>query len=204
MKRLLVAVLLGATTSAHAGTWTLGLDGGASRLDARDYGEADDFLDNDVDTRAAIGVRGAYWFTPNLALEGELLHADTAVGSRVGDIERDMTALLIGGRAQASIGNRSFVYVRGGYAQQWIDTSEPRFVTVGNVTTVSFVKDDSHAGHYLGLGLGWRWSERWSSSVELARLYGDVGYACGDDFDCSTTNPSYFDLATFGVAYHFD
>ena len=200
MKRLLSAILLGAVSNVHAGTWTVGLDAGPSRLDSRHHDDAD------VDTRPALALRGAYWFTPNFALEGELLHAETSYRTRFVDSDRDMTSFLIGGRAQASIGERSFVYLRGGYAHHWIDTVEPRVAIIDDHTSsITFVEDDTDAGHYLGVGFGWRWSERWSSNVEVARLYGDVAYGCNEAVgDCSTTHSSYFDLVTFGVAYDFD
>jgi hypothetical protein len=76
---------------------------------------------------------------------------------------------------------------------------EPR--VVGGTTTL--VEDDSDTGHYLGVGVGWRWNQRWSSSVELARLYGDVAYGC-DETGCATTHSSYFDFVTFGLTYEFE
>lgn len=193
MKRFLPLALLGAMAGANAGGWTVGVDAGPSQLDSRHHDDAD------VDTRVALALRGAYWFTDNFALEGGLVHAETSYSTAGLDSDRDMTSLLLGGRAQARIGERAFVYARGGYAQHRIDTEEPRLV--GGTTTI--VEDDSDRGHYLGVGFGWRWGERWSSSIELMRLYGDVAYGC-DETGCATTHSSYFDLATFGVAYHFD
>lgn len=94
--------------------------------------------------------------------------------------------------------------MRGGFAHLRIATDEPRFDDFDGGTNISFVRDDSHGGRYVGVGFGWRWSEQWSSSVELTRLYGDVAFGCNEFGDCSTTQSGHFDLATFGVAYDFD
>ena len=193
MKRFLPLILFAIAAGANAGNWTVGVDAGPSQLDSRHHDDAD------VDTRAALALRGAYWFNRNFALEGGLVFAETTYSTGDDDFDRDMTSFLFGGRAQAGIGDRVFVYARGGFAQHRIDTEEPR--VVGGTTTL--VEDDSDRGHYLGVGLGWRWNERWSSSLELTRLYGDVAYGC-DETGCATTHSSYFDLATFGVAYDFE
>jgi hypothetical protein len=76
VKRLLPLFLFGAIDGANAGTWTVAVDAGPSQLDSRHHDDAD------VDTRAALALRGAWWFTPNFALEGGLVHAETAPWSQ--------------------------------------------------------------------------------------------------------------------------
>jgi hypothetical protein len=193
MRRLLTLILCAVAPAASAGTWSVGVDAGPARLDSRHHDDAD------VDTRAVLGLRAAWWLNRNFAFEGGLVYGETGYRTGGEDFDRDSTSLLLGARAQAGIGDRSFVYARGGYARHRIDIEGTR-VRNG---TATFIDADSDSGHYLGAGFGWRWNERWSSSVEVARLYGDVAYGC-DDTGCGTVHSSYHDMVTFGIAFDFE
>ena len=193
MTRLLWSTLLLLAGSAQAASWSVGADFGSAQLDSRHHRDAE------VDTDAVFGLRANWWLHPRVALEAGWLHASTGYRTDAGSFERDYDALLVGARFAIPFGERWFAHVRGGYAQNFIDTEEPR----GGVAGAPLVRDDSDAGHYLGAGVGWRWNERWSSTLEFTRVFGDVAYGC--EFGaCATTHSSYLDSVTFGVSYEFE
>ena len=193
MTRSLALVLLCAASGAHAGTWSVAIDAGSSELDSRHHDDAD------VDSDLVFGLRAGWWFNQYLGLEAGWQHADTAYRIDAGEFEREYDAVLVGVRVAVPLGERFFALAKGGFAWNLIDTEEPR----GRVPGAEIVEDDSETGHYLGAGVGWRWSKRWSSTLEFTRVYGDVAYGC-DPGICRTTHSSYFDSVTFGVAYAFE
>jgi len=193
MIRLLGFVLLAVAGGAQAGTWSVGADLGRAQLDSRHHDDAE------VDTGTVLGLHAGWWFNRYVALEVGWRHADTGYRTGTLRVERDFDALLAGARLALPFGTRGFAFAKGGYAHQFIDTEEPRVGSGG----VAQVRDDSDAGHYLGIGVGWRWNARWQSTLEFTRVYGDVAYGC-EFGDCATTHSSYLDGVTVGIVYRFD
>lgn len=191
MRKLLIILLFcGALIcgTAHAGGWSFGGSVGSSQLDSRHHDDAE------VATEPVVGLHLSWWFHRNLAAEVAWVHAGTGYRADGARKDRDLDAGLVGLRGMMTVGERYFVQARGGFAELHIDTD------AGGIAPV---RDGAERSHYLGVGFGWQWNDRWRSTLELTRIYGDVAYGC-DSGGCATTHSSYFDSLAIGVEWHFD
>ena len=204
MKRLVSFCLaLAAAPLASAASWTVGVDAGPSRLDANGADHAS--------SHAAESVRLDWWLAPGWALEGSVVHAQTTFRVGAGnpfldrEVDRDLDAFRVGARGRWTLDDTFFVDARAGLDYSRIDSERVSIRETGPHTAeIRFDRDYADQGPYLGVGLGWRWNERWSSSVEYTRMFGNAGYECHASGNCDSMNRSHFDTATVGLAYDFD
>lgn len=192
----MLAAGLATASPVSAGNWTMGVDVGPSQLEAGRRGDAD--------THESIGLRMSYWLTPSVAIEGSTVHAETSFETLGFHFDRNLNAFRLGVRTQWALGEKLFVIGRAGYDYSRIKNEDVEFAPIQLPQGPDIVRHRSDSGPYLGAGLGWRWSERWSSSFELTRMFGAAGFGCSVGGACETTHSSHFDTATLGIAYDFD
>jgi hypothetical protein len=202
---LLLAALGLISTSSHGADWSLALDAGSARME----GEGPSLYDH------SVGLRAAWWPSTRWAIEAGIAQTDNATlrDAEFGDVFGvDPTrSLTLGARHHWPLGGRAFAVLRGGaaYLRQTRDNYvlDQRYDPVYDYYYFSIEWRRVRASSispYVGLGVGWRWHDRWSSSVELTRTFAGLANRCRPDGSACTAGSARLDTATLGISFDFD
>ena len=203
------AVLLAAlgliSMPTRSANWSFALDAGSARMN----GEGASLYDH------SVGLRAAWWTSPRWAIETGIAQTDNAV------LHEDITgsvfgvgpvrSIALGARHHWPLSERTFAIVRGGAA--YLRQNRDNYVFHDGYDPVhdyyyaeiewQRVRASSTAP-YLGVGFGWRWDDRWSSSVELTRTFADLANRCLHDGSACASGSARLDTATIGISFDFD
>lgn len=167
MKKILILsaalALAGLSTSAMAAEGQGFIRGEIGRSDVDVEVPGGSASDHDT---SAMFV-GGYWFTPNFAVEGRVGSLyNTDLGN---DQEADLVVLGAGVVGKKNFGaNNSGFFITGhaGIARMTAQVREDTF---------DVVDDESSTKAYVGVGVGYDFSERWGMGLSYDRYQGDFG-----------------------------
>lgn len=198
----LLSTGLGFGLPAHGQDWSLGVD----------LGHADMRGDGELVTRfdRSFAAHLDYWLTPHFAIEGNAAYANGHTKSRSPffspvERDRDWHSYGLGLRTQWALGAHAFVFGTIGASYDRIRRERPRFNLTLNDDLESTIQvrfvDAPDIAPYAGLGFGWRWNERWNSTIAASRTFGHSAFGC--DIECDFRRASRFNLVTAGIDYAF-
>lgn len=202
---LLLAALGLTANPTHAATWSFSLDAGSARM----QGEGPSMYDH------TVGLQAAWWASPRWAIEAGIAQTDHATlrDAEYGDVFGISPArtLSLGARHHWPLGERGFALLRGGVA--YLRQSRDNYVLHQSYDPVYnyFIFDiewrrvrATSTAPYVGVGAGWRWDARWSSSIELRRTFADLANRCRHDGSACTSSSARLDTLTFGISFDYD